>query len=162
MANKIIINGKPHRYSWLNTIFIQIDDFDLIRKIGDLAQELDCELEIGRQDFPDLMAIPFFFGIVDRKLVGSKMWEECLEFRLEYGGHKPLIVFDTENGVDAAKTRNIIYTNSPTEILSIITKRKKWLNKIEFIYYNRIYKWLWGKWSALGLYWYELKGRLSG
>ena len=161
MANRIIIDGKAHRYSWLNTLFIQLDDFDLIMKIGDLAQELDCELEIGREDYPDLIAVSFFMGVVDRRLVGSKMWEECLDFRSEFGGNKPLIVVDTENGLDAVKTRNIIYAKSHTEILSIITKRKNWLNRIEFIYYNSIYQWLSWKWSLLDLYWYEIKSKLS-
>ncbi len=149
MANEIIINGKSHRYSWLNTIFIQLDDHDLIRKITDIAQELNCDLEIGREDFPDLMAVPFFIGIVDRRVVGATMWEEVLGFRSEFGGNKPLIVVDTENGVDTTKTKKVTYTNSPNEILAIIAKRKKWLNKIEFIYYNSLYKWF--RWKRLYL-----------
>ncbi len=161
MKNEIIINGRSHRYSWLNTVFIQVADYDLVAKIGEKVQELNCDLEIGRKDFPDLMAVPFFIGIVDRRLVGSKMWEETLDFRKEYGGHKPLIVVDIENGVDAATTRNIVYTNSPSEVLSIITKRKSWLNKIEFIYYSSFYRWLSWKWNTLDGYWYELKCGLS-
>ncbi len=159
MANEIIINGKSHRYSWLNTIFIQVDDFDLIRKITDLAQELDCDLEIGREDFPDLMAVPFFIGIVDRRVVGPTMWEEVLGFRSEFGGNKPLIVVDIENGVDAVKTKNVVYTDSHHQILDIIINKKKWLNRVEFIYYNRVYKWV--RWKSLYLSdaWDRLLGR---
>ena len=159
MKNEIIINGKSHRYSWLNTVFIQVADYDLVAKIGEKVQELNCDLEIGRKDFPDLMAVPFFIGIVDRRLVGSKMWEETLDFRKEYGGHKPLIVVDIENGGDTVKTKNVVYTDSHDQILDIITNKKKWLNRIEFIYYNRVYNWF--RWKRLYLSdtWDRLLGR---
>jgi hypothetical protein len=159
LKNEIIINGKSHRYSWLNTVFIQVADYDLVAKIGEKVQELNCDLEIGRKDFPDLMAVPFFIGIVDRRLVGSKMWEETLGFRKEYGGHKPLIVVDIENGVDTIKTKNVVYTDSHDQILNIITNKKTWLNRIEFIYYNRVYKWF--RWQRLYLSdaWDRLLGR---
>ena len=159
MKNEIIINGKSHRYSWLNTVFIQVADYGLVAKIGEKAQELNCDLEIGRKDFPDLMAVPFFIGIVDRSLVGSKMWEETLDFRKEYGGHKPLIVVDIENGGDTVKTKNVVYTDSHDQILDIIINKKKWLNRIEFIYYNRVYNWF--RWKRLYLSdtWDRLLGR---
>ena len=159
MKNEIIINGKSHRYSWLNTVFIQVADYDLVAKIGEKVQELNCDLEIGRKGFPDLMAVPFFIGIVDRRLVGSKMWEETLDFRKEYGGHKHLIIVDIENGVDTVKTKNVVYTDSHDQILDIITNKKKWLNRIEFIYYNRVYNWF--RWKRLYLSdtWDRLLGR---
>ncbi len=142
MANEILINGKSHRYSWLNTIFLKVEDFDLIEKVSEKAQGLDCDLEIGKNDSYDVMAVPFFVGIVDRTLIDPDVWEEYLDFRLDVKDKSILIVVDIENGIDSQKTKNLFYTDSNEEILSIIYKEKKRLNRIEFIYYNHVYNWL--------------------
>ena len=136
------MDRQTHRYAWLNTIFIQIEDKELMGKVWFKAQDLDCEIITGEKNSPDVWAIPFFVGIVDRTLVDPNIWEEYLDYRLDVKDKTILIVTDVENGVDTKKTKYIFYTQSHEDILSTISKEKKRLNRIEFIYYNRVYNWL--------------------
>ena len=119
-----------------------VEDEGLIAKVAEKAQELDCDLEFGQNDSYDVMAVPFFVGIVDRALIDKYVWEEYLDFREDVKDKTILIITDVENGFDTKTTNNIFYTQSHQEILSIISKEKKRLNRIELVYYNGVFNWL--------------------
>jgi len=64
---------------WENTVFAQFDNPELKSELQMWANEHSCDISWGN-DPSDIIAVPFFVSIIDRKLLGSEGWESYLEF----------------------------------------------------------------------------------
>ena len=128
---------KCSRPSFLDTVFIQVKDLQLLVAFSEKARDLNCVVKTGRPETEDFWAIGGFFQVVDRTLIGPEIWESYWGWRIDVKCRDPLVVVDTENGVDQRKSKNVYYTNSKDEILNLMQREKKKLNRIEFYYTSR-------------------------
>jgi len=134
---RIIMFEKHGRPSFLDTVFIQVKDIQLLVAFSEKARDLDCVVKTGRAETEDFWALGGFFQVVDRTLIGPKIWEYYLDWRIDVKCRDPLVVVDTENGVDERKAKNVYYTKSKNEILELLQREKTKLNRIEFYYTSR-------------------------
>jgi hypothetical protein len=128
---------KRSRPSFLDTVFIQVKDLQLLVAFSEKARDLNCVVKTGRAETEDFWALGGFFQVVDRTLIGPKIWECYLDWRIDVKCRDPLVVVDTENGVDERKAKNVYYTKSKNEILELMQREKTKLNRIEFYYISR-------------------------
>ena len=128
---------KRSRPSFLDTVLIQVRDLQLLVAFSEKARDLNCVVKTGRAETEDFWALGGFFQVVDRTLIGPKIWEYYLDWRIDVKCRDPLVVVDTENGVDERKAKNVYYTKSKNEILDLMQREKTKLNRIEFFYTSR-------------------------
>jgi len=128
---------KRSRPSFLDTVFIQVKDLQLLVAFSEKARDLNCVVKTGRAETEDFWALGGFFQVIDRSLIGPKIWECYLDWRIDVKCRDPLVVVDTENGLDKKKATNIYYTKSKDEILDLLQREKNKLNRIEFYYTSR-------------------------
>ncbi len=128
---------KRSRPSFLDTVFIQVKDLQLLVAFSEKARDLNCVVKTGRVETEDFWALGGFFQVIDRTLIGPKIWEYYLDWRIDVKCRDPLVVFDTENGMDKKKTKKIYYTKSKDEILDLMQREKAKLNRFEFYYTSR-------------------------
>src|SRR4030042_2912663 len=132
-----------------------------------LAAALEkCAESIGgsvfwAEDPPDIIAAPFFIGIIDRTLLGEKGWQSYLDYlAVVYDGkpliidgevvhegkgkEPPLILIDSDNSFQAPKPATLyhgslrLYRSSPDNISEIIRivgiEHEKVLNAVNAIF----------------------------
>jgi hypothetical protein len=131
-----MIKNSP-RPSFLDPVFIQVKDLQLLVAFSEKARDLNCVVKTGRSETEDFWALGGFFQVIDRTLIGPKIWEYYLDWRIDVKCRDPLVVVDTENGVDERKAKNVYYTKSKNEILDLMQREKAKLNRIEFYYTSR-------------------------
>ncbi|MCC7264227.1 MAG: hypothetical protein IT369_17085 [Candidatus Latescibacteria bacterium] len=80
-------------YSNTNTIFAAFSQEGFRRKLEQLALELDCRVYWA--EYPaDLIAIPWFVAIVDRRVLGDHSWCLYEQYRAEIGEPELCILID--------------------------------------------------------------------
>ena len=62
------------------TIFTIFDNEELKSALKKWARDNGCQITIG-ENIPDIVAIPFFACVIDRKVIGKEAWELYLEYR---------------------------------------------------------------------------------
>lgn len=98
------------------------------------------KLWIGTPDSPDVMAIPYRIGVVDKYFTDPKLWSDWLEFLRETRGfsHEHLLIIVlpyafSEVALDAAK-REFEGTHEPVSFVfgpdwsQVIKKIENWLD----------------------------------
>jgi hypothetical protein len=85
----------PKGFFWKTTIFCQVEDSHLMSEIGLTAHRLGCDIWHGEPVSSDLIAVPYFVAIVDRRVVDMDIWHDFLEYRRESGDRTPCILVDT-------------------------------------------------------------------
>jgi len=129
---------KRSRPSFLDTVFIQVKDLQLLVAFSEKASDLNCVVKTGKAETEDFWALGGFFQVVDRTLIGPEIWESYWDWRIDVKCKMPMVVVDTENGIDKRKAKNVYYTNSKDEILDLLQREKNKLNLIEFYYTSRL------------------------
>jgi hypothetical protein len=81
-------------YCWKTTIFCQVDNPFLTGEIEKLANRDGYKIYYGEPFSPDIIAIPYFVAVVDRSLIGKKIWELYLRYLDESGDETPCLVID--------------------------------------------------------------------
>ena len=84
----------PGGRAWQQTIFCQFGNSKLASSVGWLAKDLSCSIYWGEPFSPDIIAIPNFIMIVDRRTLGRERWAGYLGFREELQDSAPCILVD--------------------------------------------------------------------
>lgn len=71
-------------FSRLNTIFASFSDEGFRRKLEALASQLQCRI-YWSEDSPDIVAVPWFVAVVDRKVLSTDAWTLYEEYCKEIG-----------------------------------------------------------------------------
>lgn len=74
MPEKIIIS-----HEWKNCIFANFENDELRNALEECAESIDCNI-FWRECTPDIIAVPYFIGIVDRKVLGDDAWQLYLDY----------------------------------------------------------------------------------
>lgn len=90
------------------TIFCQFDNPALKREIEKLANGLGCRVYYGKPDTFDIIGVPYFVAIIDRKLVGREAWEAYLEYCRQTGDQTPCLIIDGQVGLEFPSHGNFI------------------------------------------------------
>jgi hypothetical protein len=90
------------------TIFCQFDNPVLKREIEKLARELGCRVVHGEPGSFDIIGVPYFVSIVDRRVVGRLAWATFLEYCRETGDQTPCLIIDGREGLKFPALRNAI------------------------------------------------------
>ena len=85
---------KRSRPSFLDTVFIQVKDLQLLVAFSEKARDLNCVVKTGRTETEDFWARGWVFRVVDRTLIGPKIWEYYLDWRTDVKCRDPLVVID--------------------------------------------------------------------
>jgi hypothetical protein len=91
------------------TIFCQFDNEPLNSEIEKIANDLGCRVFHGDPGSFDIIGVPCFISIVDRRLVGRLAWDTFLGYRRETGDHTPCLVIDSRGNWDLPSQRNFIF-----------------------------------------------------
>lgn len=75
-ATKVRVSGN-------NTIFTQINAPELQLMIKEWARQNDFKVWQGRPDYPDILAIPYCLSVIDRREVGSDLYQQYLGLNAE-------------------------------------------------------------------------------
>jgi len=121
---------------WLRSIIFQLDSNILSDKIVCMLAPMDIDLLIGERDSPDLIAIPHFAAVVDRKHIGRKWWQEYLEYRILVNDKTPCFVVDDIDQPDDIKVKKVFYTDDADKISRLIQREKKKLTRFNIYYAN--------------------------
>ena len=93
---------KPGRglqgYRLDKTIFCQFDNSTLKVEIEQLARELGCRVYHGEPGSFDIIGVPYFVSIVDRRVVGRLAWGTFLDYRRKTGDQTPCLIIDGQEG----------------------------------------------------------------
>ena len=90
------------------TIFCQFENPTLKKEIEQLAKGLSCRVYHGEPGSFDIIGIPYFVSIVDRRVVGRQAWETYLEYCRETGDKTPCLIIDGQEGMKFPSLRNAI------------------------------------------------------
>jgi hypothetical protein len=90
--------GRPSGYRLDRTIFCQFDNLILKGEIEKLARDLGCRVVHGEPGSFDIIGVPCFISIVDRRVVGRLAWETFLDYRQETGDQTPCLIIDGREG----------------------------------------------------------------
>ena len=61
-----------------NTLFCQFENNELKIILEDWAAQNRINIYYGKPSSPDIIAVPFFAAVVDKRVVGSEIWENIL------------------------------------------------------------------------------------
>jgi hypothetical protein len=98
--NRIKASGEFKELAWMKTIFCCFDNPALAMRIGECAEELNCDVFWGDPDSPDIIAIPYFIAVIDRGLMSVGWYIRYIQYRKETDDKTPLILVDTHHGLD--------------------------------------------------------------
>lgn len=103
---------KPNRglegYRLDKTIFCQFDNSPLKVEIEKLAGELGCRVYHGEPGSFDIIGVPYFVSIVDRRVVGRQAWKTYLEYCRVTGDQTPCLIIDGREGMQFPSLGNSI------------------------------------------------------
>lgn len=97
LATKRSDRDQPtgERKHWTNTIFRQVGDPDLVAALDTYALDAHCFVYDGAESSADIIAMPYFAAVIDRRLVGKGTWESYLAYREEIHDMSLCIVVDS-------------------------------------------------------------------
>ncbi|MEK7699517.1 MAG: hypothetical protein AAB332_03855 [Planctomycetota bacterium] len=81
-----------------NTLFCQFENNELKIILEDWAAQNRINIYYGKPSSPDIIAVPFFAAVVDKRVVGSEIWEEYLIYCKETDESKPTILLNDYSG----------------------------------------------------------------
>lgn len=90
------------------TIFCQFDNPVLKGEIEKLARDLGCQVVHGEPGSFDIIGVPYFVSIVDRRVVGRLAWATFLDYRRETGDQTPCLIIDGREGLKFPALKNSI------------------------------------------------------
>jgi hypothetical protein len=128
--------NQDNKLMWLNSVIFQLGETSLAEKIFRTISPLNIDVLLGDRNSPDLIAIPFFAAVIDRRHVGERWWQEYLEYRVLINDRTPCIVIDNIDQPDDMTVKKVFYSNDTSEISRIIFKEKQRLNRFDFYYTN--------------------------
>ena len=71
---KILLNMEPALVSCEDTIFAISPNIQLVEDIRDFCVQRHMKLWVGDPNFPDVIAVPYKVGIVDKYYMDPKSW----------------------------------------------------------------------------------------
>jgi hypothetical protein len=92
-------NSSLQGYRLDKTIFCQFESRTLKREIEQLAKDLGCRVYHGEPGSFDIIGVPYFVSIVDRRVVGRQAWKTYLEYCRETGDKTPCLIIDGQEGL---------------------------------------------------------------
>jgi hypothetical protein len=98
----------PQGYRLDKTIFCQFESPTLKKEIEQLAKDLGCRVYHGEPGSFDIIGVPYFVSIVDRRVVGRQAWGTYLEYCRETGDKTPCLIIDGREGLQFPSLRNSI------------------------------------------------------
>lgn len=102
--------------SHTNTIFAACSQEGLRRKLELLAVELDCHV-FWAEDPPDIIAVPWFVAVVDRRVLGDDSWSLYEQYCAEISEREPCILIDDGPPSSLALQQVPVLTDSSEEEL---------------------------------------------
>ena len=75
-----------------NTLFCQFENNELKIILEDWAAQNRINIYYGKPSSPDIIAVPFFAAVVDKRVIGSEIWDEYLAYCKETDESKPTIL----------------------------------------------------------------------
>ncbi|MEI6135506.1 MAG: hypothetical protein WCP72_11070 [Desulfomonile sp.] len=87
-------DAEPISASIFDTVFFISPNNQLVESIRDFCASKNMKLWIGDPDSPDVIAIPYRIGIVDKAYMGQKSWADWIEFLRDTKGvsHEHLLI----------------------------------------------------------------------
>lgn len=91
---KILLNMEPALASCEDTIFVISPNVQLVENIRNFCVSRNVKLWIGDPNSPDVIAVPYKVGIVDKYWMDPKSWADWIEFLREAKGegHDHLLI----------------------------------------------------------------------
>ena len=97
MTTELTDSGRAKRIT-AGSVFVILPDGILLDEIRNFCKSKDIDLFIGDPCSPDLIAVPYQIGIVQRYLVDARSWQDWIEFLREARGethdHLLIIILD--------------------------------------------------------------------
>lgn len=90
----VVGEGQGERRHWTNTVFLQVSDPELEMALEELMNQSGCYSHCGDPGSPDIIAVPSFAVVVDRKVLGREQWQSYLQYREEVNSMDLCIVVD--------------------------------------------------------------------
>jgi hypothetical protein len=84
----------PKGFARKTTIFAQCGNPEMLAALSWEANHLGCDIYHGQPFSPDIIAVPYFVALINRKTIEAGRWADFLEFRKEVGDTTPLIIVD--------------------------------------------------------------------
>jgi len=146
--------NRPKPLFWLDIIFIQFNNPILVNKLEELAENLNCDLLVGDNDSPDIVALPHFIAIINRNVLGDEWWNYYLDYLKESGDKNPCIILDNDSEFVSPRLKNLHYIEELTDdaikwICLKISGEKKKNDRFRFLYKSDLFCYL--KLSALNI-----------
>ncbi len=87
-------DAEPISASIEDTVFFISPNNQLVNRVRDFCASKNMKLWIGDPDSPDVIAIPYRIGIVDKAYMGQKSWADWIEFLRDTKGvsHEHLLI----------------------------------------------------------------------
>ena len=105
---RVKIDCSLQGYRLDKTIFCQFDNARLKGEIEKLAEDLGCRVYTGESGTFDIIGVPYFVSVVDRRLIGRQAWETYLEYCRVTGDQTPCLIIDGRDGLEFPAQRNFI------------------------------------------------------
>ena len=68
-------------YGGLETVLLLTGDRVFESRVREFAKSIGCKVYLSDRPFTDLIAVPCFIALVDRRMLGAEKWLELLEIR---------------------------------------------------------------------------------
>jgi hypothetical protein len=85
---------RQDTYSLGQTIFCQFNHKMLKAAVKECAKDIGCHIWNGEPGSPDIIAIPSFIKIIDRRTVGKEFWKDYVEYCKEVDDNEPCMIVD--------------------------------------------------------------------
>lgn len=91
---ELLLTMEPALASCANTILVISPNVQVVENIRDFCTQRKMKLWIGDPNSPDVIAIPYKVGIVDKYSMDPKPWKDWIEFLREVKGesHDHLLI----------------------------------------------------------------------
>jgi hypothetical protein len=99
----------PPPLAWRRTVFCETNNSILKTALMEFAENNDCSLWFCENDDPDIHATGAFVQIVDRRLLGKRLWDEYVQFSDECYDDCPCILIDNIRNWKMPQTKYIIH-----------------------------------------------------
>jgi len=84
----IVTETEPRPASSKDTVLVISPNSQLIQDVRDFCVSKNMNLWIGKPNSPDVIAVPYRFGIVDKEWLGEKAWADWIDFLREVKGEE--------------------------------------------------------------------------
>lgn len=91
---EVLLNMEPALVSCEDTIFAISPNIRLVENIRDFCVQRHMKLWVGDPNSPDVVAVPYKVGIVDKYYMDTKSWADWIEFLRDTKGvsHEHLLI----------------------------------------------------------------------